>query len=63
MFRQSWKIWAVFIIGFIVWVNLISSEQRRGYQAFIKQTGNLKQLTFEEWISLKSQIVIIAEKD
>ena len=63
MLRQFWKVWAVFIIGFIVWANLISSEQQRGYQAFIKQTGNLKELTFEEWISLKSQIVIITEKD
>jgi len=63
LYRKLWKTWIVLFVGFALWAYILHFERQRGYQAFIKQTGNTKNLTFEEWNSLQSKIIIISNKD
>ena len=46
----------LFVGLFLILASIVSHEKReleRGYPAWVKQTGNPKELTFEEWCALK----------
>ena len=56
-----WRPIILAVIGLLVGIFLIlvsiareeARELERGYPAWVKQTGNPKELTFEEWCALK----------